>query len=208
MIPRPLSLSDTKRYQDTIENYISKLSAQKVLEKEVEEYLFLKEKNLLSIPCQFILVENQKCRIYFKEHDIQRINKTDWINKNKKEKLQTYLTLEVRKIRNNIYFCQQIVDIGQYILIPEGNLELDEDIEIEAYQLSYEEIDSLYLNYKNIDDIQKLDALFPHLKHYFEWMKIEGHPFEMYQYVTIDQLKTDTATLRIYLEKLSTCYDF
>jgi len=145
---------EEKRYQDTIDHYTNQFIDHPILNEEVDLYLFLKDKKLLHTPCLFISVGHEKYRVYFKRKDIRKINRTDWINKFKNENLDTYLNLEAKKLTGCIYFCERILTIEQSSVIPESLLELEEDIEIEPYQLRYEEIDSLYLHPKNLDEIR------------------------------------------------------
>ncbi len=190
------------QYQDTIDFYLKKAEVQEILDARVEEFLFLKENNLLKKPYCFLFSGDKEYRIYFDEQDIQSIQKTDWLNKFNHQNIQISLEVEALKLRDCIYQCQQILTIKGFEVIPRGFLDLEEDIEIEPTQLTYEEIDSLYLNSKNANDTKNMEMLLPHLKHYFEWMKSGSHPFEMYENKSIEYLKTDTTTLRIYLEEL------
>ena len=97
----------------------------------------------------------------------------------------------------------QEVDISNDILV------LDEDIEIEPPILTPQEIENLYLEYRNFSNISDGKSLFPHLKAYFEGMADGLHPFEIFEYTdnTLVELKVDTSDLRIFIEEIKTAFD-
>ena len=104
-----------KKYIGTIEYFIN---TQDVGEndKEVNEYLYLKEMDLLFSPCQFLIINEQRCRVYFNKNDHLEINKTDWINKSKKEKKHTFLKMKLTKMKDLIYKCEEILEINERLI--------------------------------------------------------------------------------------------
>ena len=111
------------KYQDTIEYYIKNQKQKSEFDKEIDEYLYLKKMNLLFLPCQFLKVNNQKCRIYFSEEDKKRIDETNWLNKNKKEKKHTFIKMKITKFKDLIFYCDEILEINQRLLTPEEQKE-------------------------------------------------------------------------------------
>ncbi len=79
-----------------------------------KEYDLIQENGLLYSPCKFIKsADGKKLRIYFNEKDYEQVLETNWFNKNKKEKIQTFLTMEAKKVFERTYMCEEILEINQ-----------------------------------------------------------------------------------------------
>jgi hypothetical protein len=106
-----------------VENYQESINLMKKSSEEAEEikafnelYSILEEEGLLYKPCYFLKSGRNRIRVYFTEKDSKKIEQTDWINKNKKEKKHTFIEMEVKKLRREIYVCEQILQIDYRLL--------------------------------------------------------------------------------------------
>lgn len=101
-----------------IEEHVHTLAIQHEENEEAREFLkdyrFLKANDLLYKPCQFLLTENNKpTRFYFTEADMLKIDETKWFRSMKVGKKRTYLKMKVNRIKEGIYFCEEILEIIQ-----------------------------------------------------------------------------------------------
>ena len=103
-------------FQDTIEYYINNSDLNSLNQAEradIEEYMLLKEMDLLFTPCHFLEIDNQECRIYFSQEDDMKIRESDWLFKNEKEKIHTFCKMKLLKLDDGIYMCDKIMEIDQ-----------------------------------------------------------------------------------------------
>lgn len=102
-----------RKGQDTINYYIKKAKEKGESYEEIETYLFLEDQGLLFTPCQFLIFEEKKARVYFSETDMEKIQRTDWVNKNKFEKKHTFIKMKIKSLTESIFLCEEILGIEQ-----------------------------------------------------------------------------------------------
>ena len=108
----------------TIQCYLALLENIKAQDAEQEsrlirEYELIKELGYLYEPNNFIITEEEKIiRIYFSVKDKEEINKTDWFNKIKKQKLHTFLRIRAEEIFEGTFICNELKSI-EYKKLPE-----------------------------------------------------------------------------------------
>ena len=124
-------------------------------------------------------------------------------SKRKKMNLLLKIILLLILLNGGILFSQN----NQANEIPDVTLEMEEDIEIEPTQLSYKEIEKIYLEFQYFKNIPNGKFIFPNLKHYFKEMENGVHPFEIFEDETLLELHVDTSELRIFLEEIKIEYD-
>lgn len=121
----------------------------------------------------------------------------------KKMKRQQIISLLIILLNGQILFSQ----INQANEIPDETLEMEFDIDIEPTQLSYKEIENLYLEFQHFKNIPFKKSIFPNLKLYFKEMEKGIHPFEIFEDETFLELHADTSDLRIFMEEIKIEYD-
>ncbi|MEZ4888028.1 MAG: hypothetical protein R3E32_25095 [Chitinophagales bacterium] len=100
--------------EDSIQSFAVKYKGNEELKEFLEDYRFLKAKNLLHKPCKYLLTENkQPIRVYFTEADFLKIEETRWFSKMKVERKQTYLKMKMNRIKEKTFFCEEILETVQ-----------------------------------------------------------------------------------------------
>lgn len=102
--------------------------------------------------------------------------------------------------------CQNENTQTTYDSIPIDSLEMEEEISIFPSQLSYSQIESFYLNFKDYESDIDLTPVMIQLQTYFEEMKKGVNPFEIFEDPSIDKLSIDTSTLFNFLKELAPVY--
>jgi len=103
---------------------------------DIKGYKFLERENLLDKPCKLFSTDIGKIRVYLEENAFYEIERLKYYSEDKSLKPLTYFKMELEFLKNgiegvgDIYKCIEILN-HRYSEIPEGKLELDEDIEVE-----------------------------------------------------------------------------
>ncbi|MFT7452099.1 MAG: hypothetical protein ACI9VN_002829, partial [Patescibacteria group bacterium] len=192
-----LEESIIKMYKDTINKMVELHGDSKEVKALINDYTFLQENGLLYKPCKFIRTKaGEKFRVYITEDVLVKINNTNWLNKAKKDNVNTYIKLSVKKLKEGTFFSDKVLKIDQTLYYYE---ELEEVLEIEPRSYTYKEIEDLFLNYESVKSIPKAENTCLYLRIYFEEIEKGWNPFDLFLDPTLGEIKTDTSTLIQFL---------
>ncbi len=203
----------TKVLKDSFEIILNSNPTDAYLKKDIETYNYLKESDLLDKPCKLFSTDDGIIRVYFNESDYAKVKHSIWNSIDGVEEKLTYFTmnLELKKEgdfeRDAIYKCREILDF-EYREIEDDSMEIEVDLIMNLRPYSFKEIDILYQKHKlsKLSHLE-IDSIFPHVKNYIGDLENGYNPFELYENVDIQHLKTDTSEILNFLKEINLMYN-